>query len=157
MQNFIYLQCPFHFKSQQDVAENLQLVFDELKGTSIRTDDLISNTLRTTITCNIWFCSAVKEEKLDTVSVPMAENSSLEKFLSSDLLALDKECFCLSCNSCKETINDTSVIQSAPVLVIHLKHSCDGSQVPSWRPSSNQKHWQQRSFFFEQLLFGGHN
>ena len=61
----------------------------------------------------------------------MADNSSLEKFLSSELLALDKECFCLSCNSCKETINDTSVIQSAPVLVIHLKHSCDGWQVPS--------------------------
>ena len=45
-------------------------VFDELKGTSIRTDDLLSNTLRTTITCNSCFCSAVREEKLDIVSVP---------------------------------------------------------------------------------------
>ena len=54
----------------------------------------------------------------------MAGNSPLEKFLSAELLTLDKDWFCLSCNSCKETINNTSIIQSAPVLVTSLKHSC---------------------------------
>ena len=44
----------------------------------------------------------------------MADNSPLEKFLSAELLTLDKDWFCLSCNSCKETINNTSIIQSAP-------------------------------------------
>ena len=48
-------------------------------------------------------------------------NSSLEKFLSSELLTLEDECFCPSCNSCKESIKDTSIIQSVSVLVIHLK------------------------------------
>ena len=48
-------------------------------------------------------------------------NSSLEKFLSSELLTLEDEWFCPSCNSCKESIKDTSIIQSVSVLVIHLK------------------------------------
>ena len=74
--------APFDFNSQEDVTEIQQVVFDELKGTSIRADDLLSNTLNT-ITCNSCFCSAVREEKLDIVSVPMAHNinSSFEKFL----------------------------------------------------------------------------
>ena len=118
--------APFDFNSQQDVAEILEVVFDELKGTSVRADDLLSNTLSTTITCNSCFCSSVGEEKMDIVSVPMADNvnSSLEKFLSSELLKLENEWFCPSCNSCKESIKDTSFIQFAPVLVIHLKRFC---------------------------------
>ena len=51
-------------------------------------------------------------------------DSSLEKFLSSELLKLENEWFCPLCNSCKESIKDTSLIQSAPILVIHLKHFC---------------------------------
>ena len=94
-----------------------------MKETSIRTCDFLSNTLGTTITCNSYFCSAVKEEKLNIVSVPMAGNinNSLEKFLSSELLTLENEWFCLSCITCKESIKDTSIIQFAPVLLIHLR------------------------------------
>ena len=101
---------PFDFNFQQDVPEILQVVFDELKATSIKADDLLSNTLTTTtITCNSCFCSTVTEEKLDIVSVPMADNvnTSLEKFLSSELMKLENEWFCPSCNSCKESIKDT--------------------------------------------------
>ena len=77
-------------------------------------------------TCNSSFCSAVREEKLDIVAVPMDDNlnSSLEKFLSSELIKLENEWFCPSCNSCKESIKDTLFIQSPPALVIHLKRFC---------------------------------
>ena len=76
--------------------------------------------------CNSCFCSAVREERQDIVSVPMADNvnTSLKKFLSSELRKLENECFCPSCNSCKESVKDTSFIQSASVLVIHLKRFC---------------------------------
>ena len=115
--------APFDFNSQQDVAEILEVVFDELKETSRRADDLLSNTFNTTITCSSCFCSAVREEKLDIVSVPLADNvnNSLEKLLSSELLQLENEWLYPSCNSCKESIKDISFIQSAPILVIHLK------------------------------------
>ena len=68
--------APFDFNYQQDVAEILQIVFGEVKLKSIRTDDLLSNALRTSITCNSCFCSTVREEKLYIVSVPMADNVS---------------------------------------------------------------------------------
>ena len=35
--------APFDFKSQHDVADILQIVFDELKGSSLRTDELFSS------------------------------------------------------------------------------------------------------------------
>ena len=38
--------APFNFDSQQDPAEVLQFVTDELKGTSVAASDLISNTIR---------------------------------------------------------------------------------------------------------------
>ena len=90
--------APFDFDSKQDVAEILQVVFDELKGTSITTEDLLSNTLRTIFVCNCCFCSAVREEKQDIVSIPMAGNIhiSLEKFISCELLTVENEWFFLS-------------------------------------------------------------
>ena len=118
--------APVDCNFQQYVAEILQVVLDKLKETSIRTGDLPSNTLRTTITCNSCFCSAVNEEKINIVSVPMAGNinSSLDKFLSSELLTLENEWFCPSCITCKESNTDTSIIQFAPVFLIHLRHFC---------------------------------
>ena len=38
---------PFDFNSQQDVAEILQVVLDELKGVSLAASSLISNKLKT--------------------------------------------------------------------------------------------------------------
>ena len=106
----------FDFNSRQNVAETLQVVFDELKRTSIRTADLLFYTLRNTATCNSCFCSDVKEEKLDIVSVPMAVNvnSSLEKFLSTEFLTLENEWFCQSCNSCNKRIKDNQLSNLHP-------------------------------------------
>ena len=42
----------FDFNSQQDVAEILQVVLDELKGVSLAASSLISNTLRTAVFCS---------------------------------------------------------------------------------------------------------
>ena len=52
---------PFNFNSQQDAAEVLQSVIDELKGTSVAASDLISNTIRINNSCNQYFCFSAKE------------------------------------------------------------------------------------------------
>ena len=44
--------APFDLNSQQDVAEILQVVLDELKGVSLAASSLISNTQKTTVSCN---------------------------------------------------------------------------------------------------------
>ena len=72
----------FNVHSQQDAAEVLQFVIDELKGTSVAASDLISNTIRINISCNQCFCFSAKEEKLDILTIPLSPNinSSLSKF-----------------------------------------------------------------------------
>ena len=47
---------PFDFNTQQDVAEILQVVLDELKGVSLAASQLISNTHKITVSCNTCFC-----------------------------------------------------------------------------------------------------
>ena len=49
----------FDFNSQQDVAQILQVVLDELNGMSLAASSLISNTRRTTVSCNTCLCFSV--------------------------------------------------------------------------------------------------
>ena len=65
---------PYNFNSQQDAAEVLRFVIDELKGTSVAASDLISNTIRINISCNQCFCFCAKEEKLDILTTPLSPN-----------------------------------------------------------------------------------
>ena len=47
---------PFNLNTQQDVAEILQVVLDDLKGISIAASHLICNTQKITVSCNTCFC-----------------------------------------------------------------------------------------------------
>ena len=58
--------------SQQDPVEEVDL--DDLKRTSILTNDLVTNTLRTAITCNTCLFSAAKEEKCEILPLPVSSN-----------------------------------------------------------------------------------
>ena len=79
---------PFDFNSQQDVAEILQVVLDELKGVSLAASSLMSNTLRTTVSCNTFLCSSVSEENLDRLSLKVSTGikTSLKQYLSPEIL-----------------------------------------------------------------------
>ena len=78
----------FNSNSQQDAAEVLQLVIDELKGTLVAANDLISNTIRINVSCNQCFCFCAKEEKLDILTIQLSPNinSSFSKFLKPEIL-----------------------------------------------------------------------
>ena len=113
---------PFNFNSQQDAAEVLQFVIDELKGTSVAASDLISNTIDINISCNQCFCFSAKEEKLDILTIPVSPNinSSLSKFLKPEILESGNEWFCPSCNCLTESARDTSITGFNSILVIQL-------------------------------------
>ena len=113
---------PFNFNSQQDAAEVLQFVIEELKGTSVVASDLISNTIRINISCNQCFCFSAKEEKLDMLTIPLSPNinSSLSKFLKPEILESENKWFCPSCNCLTESTRETSIIGSSSTLVIQL-------------------------------------
>ena len=86
----------FDFNSQQDVAEILQVVLDELKGVSLAASSLISNTLRTTVSCSTCLCSSVSEENLDILSlqVSIGIQTSLKQFLCPEILTSGNKWFC---------------------------------------------------------------
>ena len=74
----------FNFNSQQDCAEVLQFVIDEVKGTSVTASDSISNTIRVNVSCNQSFCFSTKEEAIDIVAILLSPNinSSPSNFYS---------------------------------------------------------------------------
>ena len=111
----------FDSNSQQDVAEILQVFLDELKGVSIAARS-ISNTLRTTLSCNTCLCSFVLEENLDILSLQVSTDiqTSLKQFLSPEILSSGNKWFSPSCN----------VINSGPILAIQLcRFSKQGGQL----------------------------
>ena len=56
---------PFDFNSRQDAVEVLEVVLDNLRGTSVLANDLVSNTLRTPIvTSVINYCGKVSVRRL---------------------------------------------------------------------------------------------
>ena len=123
---------PFDFNSQQDVAEILQVVLDELKGVSLAASSLISNTLRTTVSCNTCLCSSVSEENLDILSLQVSTDiqTSLKQFLSPEILSSGNKWFCPSCKTLSESTRETCVMNSAPILAIQLcRFSNQGGQL----------------------------
>ena len=108
--------APFNFNSQQDAAEMLQFVTDELKGTSLAASDLISNTIRINASCNQCFCSSAKEKKLDILTIPLPPNidSSFSKLLKPEILNSVNKWFCPSC------ISLTASTRKLPSLVLVL-------------------------------------
>ena len=116
----------FDFNSQQDAVEVLQVILDDLKGTSILANDLVSNTLKTTITCITCLCSAAKEEKCDMLPLPMSNNikTSLDKLLHSQTSSSQNKWFCSSCESLTETTKETSITNSSVVLIVQLIRFC---------------------------------
>ena len=116
------LCVPFEFSSQEDAVEVLQVVLDDLKGKSVLANDLVSNTLRTTITCNTCLCLAAKEEKYDILPLPMSTNikASLDKLLDSETLSSQNKWFCPSCDTLTESTKETSITNSSSVLIVQL-------------------------------------
>ena len=113
---------PFDVNSWQDAVEVLQVVLDDPKVTSVLANDLVSNALRTTTTCNTCLCSAAKEEKCDILPRPMSSNvkTSLDKLLDSETLSSQNKWFCPSCDTLTESTRETSITKYSSVLIIQF-------------------------------------
>ena len=122
---------PFNFNNQQDVAEILQVVLDELKDISIAPSHLICNTQKITVFCNACFCSSVSEENPDIVTLPFSVDiqTSMNQLLKLEILTSQNKWFLQSCNLLCESTRETCIINSAPILIIQLcRFSNQGGQ-----------------------------
>ena len=79
-----------------NISSVLQFVIDELKGTSVVANDLISNAIRINVSCNQCFSFSAKGEKLDILTIPLPPNinSFLPKFLKPEILESQNKWFC---------------------------------------------------------------
>ena len=111
---------PFDFNTQQDVAEILQVVLDELKGVSLAASQLISNTQKITVSCNTCFCFSESEQNLDILTLPVSADiqASINQFLKPEILSSHNKWFCPSCKALSESTRETCIINSAPILII---------------------------------------
>ena len=123
---------PFDFNTQQDVAEILQVVLDEVKGISLAASHLICNTQKITVSFNTCFCSSVSEENLDIVTLPVSTDiqTSMNEFLKSEILSSQNKWFFPSCNLLSESTRETCIINSVPIFIIQLcRFSNQGGQL----------------------------
>ena len=123
---------PFDFNTQQDVAEILHVVLDEVKGISLAASHLICNTQKITVSCNTCFYSSVSEENLDIVTLPVSTDiqTSMNQFLKPEIVSSQNKWFCPSCNLLSESTRETCILNSAPILIIQLcRFSNQGGQL----------------------------
>ena len=95
---------------------------DNLKGIFLLTSDLVSNTLRRTITCNTCLCSAPKETKCDILSLPLSSNikTSFDKLLNKETLSSQDESFCPSGDTLTESTTETSIANTSSMFIVQL-------------------------------------
>ena len=122
----------FYFNSQQEVADIFEVVLDKLIVVSLAVSSFISNTQRTTVSCNNCLCSPFSEENLDILPLQVSTDiqTSINQFLSPKILSSQNKWFCPSCKTLSESTRETCVMNSAPILVIQLCHfSNQGGQL----------------------------
>ena len=113
-------------------GRDTEVVLDELKGVSLAASSLISNTIRTTVSCNTCLCSSFSEENLDILPLQVSTGiqTSLKQFLSPEILSSGNNWFCPSCKTLSESTRETFVMNSAPILAVQLcRFSNQGSQL----------------------------
>ena len=112
----------FNFNTQQDVPEVLQVVLDEIKGTSPLIADTFTSRIQTTITCDTCCCSSVKEDNYNILSVPTLPNvsSSLDKFFQDESLLGENMWLCPSCAKRTESTKETRLTACGRVLILQL-------------------------------------
>ena len=117
---------PFNFNTQQDVPEILQVLLDEITGTSVLANNFLKTTIRTSISCtscHSCLCDSENEESVSILQVP-TENTisrSIQSLLKSEVLQGDNSWFCPGCQTKRESLKDSRIVTCANILVIQLK------------------------------------
>ena len=113
---------PFNVNTQQDVPEILQILLDELKGSSPIAEGIISSSIVRSTTCDNCFSSSSTEDKHDIISVPLCDSlpSSLKMFLQPEELRGNNKWFCNACSSFQDSVRECKFVNCGSVIIIQL-------------------------------------
>ena len=113
------------------MAEILQVVLDKLEGVSLAASRFISNTQRTTVSCDSCLCASVSEENLDILPLQVSNDiqTSINQFPSPEILSSPNKWFCPSSKTLSENTKET-LMNSAFISAVQLCHfSNQGGQL----------------------------
>ena len=113
---------PFNINTQQDVPEILQLLLDELKGSSPTAEEIFSSSCITTTTCDTCFSYSSNEDKYEIISLPLNESisSSLQSFLKPKYLKDDNKWFCDMCNMHQVGVRDCKFVKCGSIVIFQM-------------------------------------
>ena len=101
----------------------LQIVLDDLTGSSSTVKDILSSTVRVSISCDTCLTSTTSEEQWDVLPVPVCDSVSLslDRFLQPESLAGVNAWFCPLCKCNRTSTRQVSFNRVGKAIIIHLK------------------------------------
>ena len=101
----------------------LQVILEELIGSSVLAKDLITTTVRSTITCDTCQFASVSEENLTIIPIPVSNSigDSFSEFLAPKTLNGENKWLCPLCESRQDSTIEVCISGSGDVVIIHLK------------------------------------
>ncbi|XP_057299094.1 putative ubiquitin carboxyl-terminal hydrolase 50 [Hydractinia symbiolongicarpus] len=114
---------PFSINTQQDVPEILPHVLNELTWPSVIANNIITNKVTTTISCNSCLLSSSREESMSILPLPVSNNitGSIKAFLQPEYMSGNDRWMCPQCSSLQDSTRETVFTQCGDILIIQLK------------------------------------
>ena len=119
----------FDVFKQQDVVEVLELVINELSGSSIPSSEAFNFRVNHCITCNVCFQSHSSEDCGFVFSVPLAADvqSGVKKFSETQVLEGANSPFCYICSQPSNSDSRLSLSGVGPFLIVQLNRFSNSS------------------------------
>ena len=120
----------FNVFQQQDAAEILSCILEELCSVGPANKNMVEVSLRTTITCDKCNNENIREDSTKILQVPIKANlqSSLNTFLAPEVLESENAYFCNVCQSLESAIISYNLVAVGAYLIVQTKRfSQDGS------------------------------
>ena len=113
----------YNFNSQQDAAEVLQHVMENMSKDSPIAASTVSTATETTTTCNTCLLSDVSESKTFCIKVPV--QNSVQLALSKYLATTESEDFCICCREITPTSHERCITATGTYFIVQQKRFCN--------------------------------
>ena len=113
----------FNVFQQQDAAEALTYILEELSSISPSANNIVEKSFRVTITCQKCNQDNLKEDSTKVLQVPVEANlqSSLNKFLAPEVLCGENAYFCNFCQSHEAAFVSYNLSSVGQFLILQTK------------------------------------
>jgi len=122
----------FNIHRQQDAAEMITYILEELFTECVQTQAMINVTITNETTCNFCFQSVKSEDMSPILRLPVAPSIkiALENFLRPQDLCENESFFCNVCSSYKTATLTHEVVSSGQYLILQIERFIHNAGIP---------------------------